>query len=95
MKDCSFAKKLNRLNKNSTKILLNEVGLNKEYKDVLYRKYVQEKSLVEISSELGYTKESVNNLISKSRKVLENLLIDQYELLPEKIQKIADYIYEL
>ena len=95
MKDCSFAKKLNRLNKNSTKILINEVGLNKEYKDVLYRKYVQEKSLVEISSELGYTKESVNNLISKSRKVLENLLIDQYELLPEKIQKIADYIYEL
>ena len=95
MKDCSFAKKLNRLNKNSTKILLNEVGLNKEYREVLIKKYVQEKSLVEISSELGYTKESVNNLISKSRKVLENLLIDQYELLPEKIQKIADYIYEL
>ena len=95
MKDCSFAKKLNRLNKNSTKILLNEVGLNKEYREVLIKKYVQEKSLVEISSELGYTKESVNNLISKSRKVLENLLIEQYELLPEKIQKIADYIYEL
>ena len=95
MKECSFAKKLNKLNKNSTKILLNEVGLNKEYREVLFKKYVQEKSLIEISSELGYTKESVNNLISKSRKVLENLLIDQYELLPEKIQKIADYIYEL
>lgn len=39
----SFARRLNRLNKNSTKILINEVGLNKDYKNVLYKKYVEEK----------------------------------------------------
>lgn len=95
MIETSFARRLNRLNKNFTKILINEVGLNKDYKNVLYKKYVEEKSLVEIANELGYTKETVNNLISKSRKVLEEILLEQYELLPKEVQMIADYIYEL
>lgn len=50
MIETSFARRLNRLNKNSTKILINEVGLNKDYKNVLYKKYVEEKSLVEIAN---------------------------------------------
>lgn len=91
----SFARRLNRLNKNSTKILINEVGLNKDYKNVLYKKYVEEKSLVEIANELGYTKETVNNLISKSRRVLEDIILEQYELMPIKLQMISDYLYEL
>lgn len=64
----SFAKRLKKLNKNSTKILLNE---------------------------LGYTKESTNNLLAKSRRVLEDIILEQYELMPIKLQMIADYLYEL
>lgn len=33
----SFAKRLKKLNKNSTKILLNEIGLDKESKEILYK----------------------------------------------------------
>ena len=69
----SFAKRLKKLNKNSTKILLNEIGLDKESKEILYKRYVEEMSLVEIANELGYTK----------------------ELMPIKLQMIADYLYEL
>lgn len=91
----SFAKRLKKLNKNFTKILLNEIGLDKESKEILYKRYVEEMSLVEIANELGYTKESTNNLLAKSRRVLEDIILEQYELMPIKLQMIADYLYEL
>lgn len=91
----SFAKRLKKLNKNSIKILLNEIGLDKESKEILYKRYVEEMSLVEIANELGYTKESTNNLLAKSRRVLEDIILEQYELMPIKLQMIADYLYEL
>lgn len=52
-------------------------------------------SLVEIANDLGYTKESTNNLLAKSRRVLEDIILEQYELMPIKLQMIADYLYEL
>lgn len=73
----SFAKRLKKLNKNSIKILLNEIGLDKESKEILYKRYVEEMSLVEIANELGYTKESTNNLLAKSRRVLEDIILEQ------------------
>lgn len=88
-------KRLKKLNKNSTKILLNEIGLDKESKEILYKRYVEEMSLVEIANELGYTKESTNNLLAKSRRVLEDIILEQYELMSIKLQMIADYLYEL
>lgn len=90
-----FARKLKKLNKNSMKILLNGIGLDKESKEILYKRYVLEMSIVEIANDIGYTKESVNNLIAKSRRSLEDIILDQYELLDKNIQKIADFIYEL
>lgn len=91
----SFVKRLKKLNKNSTKILLNEIGLDKESKEILYKRYVEEMSLVEIANELGYTKESTNNLLAKLRRVLEDIILEQYELMSIKLQMIADYLYEL
>lgn len=34
------------------------------------KRYVEEMSLVEIANELGYTKESTNNLLAKSKEEL-------------------------
>lgn len=95
MRNRSFAKKLRKLNKNSTKILLNEIGLCEENKELLYKRYVEEKSIIDISEELGYTKESTNVLIARSRKILEDIIIEQYELLPKNVRMIADFLYEL
>lgn len=71
------------------------LALTKSLRRFLYKRYVEEMSLVEIANELGYTKESTNNLLAKSRRVLEDIILEQYELMPIKLQMIADYLYEL
>lgn len=71
------------------------LALTKSLRRFYIKRYVEEMSLVEIANELGYTKESTNNLLAKSRRVLEDIILEQYELMPIKLQMIADYLYEL
>lgn len=71
------------------------LALIKSLRRFYIKDYVEEMSLVEIANELGYTKESTNNLLAKSRRVLEDIILEQYELMSIKLQMIADYLYEL
>ena len=71
------------------------LALTKSLRRFYIKDMLKEMSLVEIANELGYTKESTNNLLAKSRRVLEDIILEQYELMPIKLQMIADYLYEL
>lgn len=78
------------IERNSRKILIKECGLPKQYEQVLWMRYVQDKSVNELADELGYTRESIYTLLHKARKDLENKLYNQYELYPDDIQTIID-----
>lgn len=80
------------IEKNSQKILIKYCGLSKQYKKILWLRYVEDKTIYEISNELGYTKESTYNLLHKARKDIEEKLYKQYDLYPEEVQTIIDTI---
>lgn len=90
----SFAKKLNRLNKRSAKMLLNNIGLKERYRKILWMKYIEGKTAIEISEDLGYARETINNIILKARTELEEIINDQYDLCDDKLRDIIDYLIE-
>lgn len=79
-------KQLTQLSKQSLTLLINSMGLRRKYRDVLLYKYVHEMSNYDIGIRMGYTSDSVANLLCKARKQLQHILTREKDLLPKEIQ---------
>lgn len=77
---------LSRLSKQAIKLLIESIGLRRKYRDVLLYKYVHEMSNYDIGIHMGYTSDSVANLLCKARKQLQQILQRERDLLPKEIQ---------
>lgn len=62
------------------------VGLRKKYQQVLILKYIDELSNYEIGLRMGYTSETVANLLSKARKQFNYIIEHEKEVLPEELK---------
>ena len=77
---------LSRLSKQAIKLLIESIGLRRKYRDVLLYKYVHEMSNYDIGIHMGYTSDSIANLLRKARKQLQQILQRERDLLPKEIQ---------
>lgn len=80
---------LSRLSKQAIKLLIESIGLRRKYRDVLLYKYVHEMSNYDIGIHMGYTSDSVANLLCKARK---QILQRERDLLPKEIQPYIDLL---
>lgn len=87
-----FNNLLKRMSKVYLKLIISFVGLKYRYEKVLWLFYVEEKSHVEIAEEMNLTKESIGNLITKTRKQLKYLLDTQGVLLSPELQQYLDIL---
>ena len=83
---------LSRLSKQAIKLLIESIGLRRKYRDVLLYKYVHEMSNYDIGIQMGYTSDSVANLLCKARKQLQQILQRERDLLPKEIQPYIDLL---
>lgn len=83
---------LSRLSKQAIKLLIESIGLRRKYRDVLLYKYVHEMSNYDIGIHMGYTSDSVANLLCKTRKQLQQILQRERDLLPKEIQPYIDLL---
>lgn len=83
---------LSRLSKQAIKLLIESIGLRRKYRDVLLYKYVHEMSNYDIGIHMGYTSNSVANLLCKARKQLQQILQRERDLLPKEIQPYIDLL---
>lgn len=83
---------LSRLFKQAIKLLIESIGLRRKYRDVLLYKYVHEMSNYDIGIHMGYTSDSVANLLCKARKQLQQILQRERDLLPKEIQPYIDLL---
>lgn len=83
---------LSRLFKQAIKLLIESIGLRRKYRDVLIYKYVHEMSNYDIGIHMGYTSDSVANLLCKARKQLQQILQRERDLLPKEIQPYIDLL---
>lgn len=83
---------LSRLSKQAIKLLIESIGLRRKYRDVLLYKYVHEMSNYDIGIHMGYTSDSVANLLCKARKQLQQILQRERDLLPKEIQPYVDLL---
>lgn len=83
---------LSRLSKQAIKLLIESIGLRRKYRDVLLYKYVHEMSNYDIGIHMGYTSDSVANLLGKARKQLQQILQRERDLLPKEIQPYVDLL---
>ena len=83
---------LSRLSKQAIKLLIESIGLRRRYRDVLLYKYVHEMSNYDIGIHMGYTSDSVANLLCKARKQLQQILQRERDLLPKEIQPYIDLL---
>lgn len=87
-----FNNLLKRMSKVYLKLIISSIGLKYRYEKVLWLFYVEEKSHVEIAEEMNLTKESIGNLITKTRKQLKYLLDTQGVLLSPELQQYLDIL---
>lgn len=85
-------KQLSRLSKRALRLLIESVGLRKKYREVLIYKYVDELSNYDIGVRMGYTADTVANLLCKARKQLKHILEREKKILPENIQYIINLL---
>lgn len=83
---------LSRLSKQAIKLLIESIDLRRKYRDVLLYKYVHEMSNYDIGIHMGYTSDSVANLLCKARKQLQQILQRERDLLPKEIQPYIDLL---
>lgn len=83
---------LSRLSKQAIKLLIESIGLRRKYRDVLLYKYVHEMSNYDIGIHMGYTSDSIANLLCKARKQLQQILQRERGLLPKEIQPYIDLL---
>lgn len=83
---------LSRLSKQAIKLLIESIGLRRKYRDVLLYKYVHKMSNYDIGIHMGYTSDSVANLLCKARKQLQQILQRERDLLPKEIQPYIDLL---
>ena len=83
---------LSRLSKQAIKLLIESISLRRKYRDVLLYKYVHEMSNYDIGIHMGYTSDSVANLLCKARKQLQQILQRERDLLPKEIQPYIDLL---
>ena len=83
---------LSRLSKQAIKLLIESIGLRRKYRDVLLYKYVHEMSNYDIGIHMGYTLDSVADLLCKARKQLQQILQRERDLLPKEIQPYIDLL---
>ena len=83
---------LSRLSKQAIKLLIESIGLRRKYRDVLLYKYVHEMSNYDIGIHMGYTSDSVANLLCKARKQLQQIFQRERDLLPKEIQPYIDLL---
>lgn len=83
---------LSRLSKQAIKLLIESIGLRRKYRDVLLYKYVHEMSNYDIGIHMGYTSDSIANLLCKARKQLQQILQRERDLLPKEIQPYIDLL---
>lgn len=83
---------LSRLSKQAIKLLIESIGLRRKYRDVLLYKYVHEMSNYDIGIHMGYTSDSIANLLCKARKQLQQILQRERDLLPTEIQPYIDLL---
>lgn len=83
---------LSRLSKQAIKLLIESIGLRRKYRDVLLYKYVHEMSNYDIGIHMGYTSDSIANLLCKARKQLQQILQRERDLLPKEIQPYIDLV---
>lgn len=83
---------LSRLSKQAIKLLIESIGLRRKYRDVLLYKYVHEMSNYDIGIHMGYTSDSIANLLCKARKQLQQILQRKRDLLPKEIQPYVDLL---
>lgn len=62
---------LKQVNRYQAELMIKSCGLRKKYEDVLIMNYVEDLSHQEIADKLNMTRESVGNLVTKSRKLFE------------------------
>lgn len=74
------------------RLLIESIGLRRKYRDVLLYKYVHEMSNYDIGIHMGYTSDSVANLLCKARKQLQQILQRERDLLPKEIQPYIDLL---
>lgn len=68
MKESLFSKRLKQLSITSLKIIIRGTGLKSKYELILWKFYIENKSYVEISDELGIEISTVGKVLWKAKK---------------------------
>ena len=73
MKESLFSKRLKQLSITSLKIIIRGTGLKPKYELILWKFYIENKSYVEISDELGIEISTVGKVLWKAKKSYKEL----------------------
>lgn len=90
-----FVKQFEKLNKIAKLKLIDNIGLNNKYKEILKLRYIEEMSIYEIADKYGYTYDTVKLQIYKARKALEEIIEFQSDLLSIEIKEIINNLKTL
>lgn len=81
-----------KLSKTALKLLISNIGLKRKYRDVLLYKYVEEKTNYEIGLIMGYTSESVANLLVKARRSFQDIMKREQLIHDRELQLYIDLL---
>ena len=92
MKESVFSKRLKQLSITSLKIIIRGTGLKPKYELILWKFYIENKSYVEISDELGIEISTVGKVLWKAKKELQRIIESEKDLIPEPVKSYIDLL---
>lgn len=92
MSESEFNKKLKQLSKTALKIIIRGTGLREKYELILWKFYIEDKSYVQISDELGIELSTVGKALWKAKKELQRIILREKDLIPEEVKNYINLL---
>lgn len=89
-----FSKRLGSLSKVACKDLILSAGLKLREERILISWYVREHTIYQIAEKERLQIESAYNALAQARNRLHNILLQQKEFLPDKVQNIIIFLFQ-
>lgn len=90
--ESEISKKLKTLSKTALKVIIQGTGLKTKYEIILWKFYIEDKSYVEISDDMGIEITSVGKTLWKAKKELERIILKEKKVIPPEIYQYIEIL---
>lgn len=81
--------KINALSIRSRKMIIDNIGLKKQSREILISKYIDELSIAEMCEKFGYEERNLGKKIANAKKEMNTIIEKEYKFMDDDLK---DYI---